>query len=94
MAHNNNSEDNILDGSLINEDDPIFVRFRNRYLPASTISDATVMMSTRQIVEQIFEHTGTTYSLNQVYEWMRLNGYKDEALDSSMNFVWLMREEE
>lgn len=71
---------------------PIFTTLQQKYLPAESFKDATVLMSTREIRDKIMQHVGEMLSLQDVYEWMKDTGYREDCIGESLNLVWLMKE--
>jgi hypothetical protein len=71
---------------------PIFQFLRQKYEPVTNPTDATLMLSTMEVLRQIAKHTGADgLTLEVVYTWLKENGFQDDSI-GELNFVWYMKE--
>lgn len=86
-------EENVVDGDLSQGDYPMLNYFFQRYPPARSIKESELTMSTEEIRENLFDHSGMLFSVSQLYNWLQRKCYSQDTLGEG-KFVWLIGDSE
>lgn len=86
---------NTMDGKSIQapQETPGIFRFiRQKYEPAAGRLDASVVMTSEEIMVQVSKHTGAEIRLEDVYQFMESEGFVYDSI-GDMHFEWLLKEQ-
>jgi hypothetical protein len=71
---------------------PVFDYLFQRYAAASNFKEATTTLTTLEITEELFNHTGdSSITPQSVSLWLSAHGYHYDSI-GDLRLVWLLRD--